>query len=140
MRKSPRTEAGAFNPRLFLAFTFCCFAALVAVIAFAATPSSGILTDTSGPIEYTAGPFLQPNQSPLGLGQLDDGPRCDNSGFSCDSFNLTVNLPAGFAGSHCNAAIKVSLTWTDTGTGQSDYDLYVFKGNVTTLDGSRSAD
>ena len=71
---------------------------------------------------------MQPNPSPLGLGQLDTGPRCDGTTFPCDSFDLTVTLPAGYTGTNCNAAVKVTLSWVDTGTGQSDYDLYIYEG------------
>src|SRR2546423_12184388 len=30
------------------------------------------------------------------------------------------------------------MGWTDTGTGQSDYDIYVYKGTVTNTDGSQA--
>ncbi|MDQ6809537.1 MAG: PKD domain-containing protein [Verrucomicrobiota bacterium] len=39
---------------------------------------------------------------------------------------MTTNLPAGYVAAHPNAAVKVTMTWTDAGAGQSDYDLYVF--------------
>ena len=35
---------------------------------------------------------------------------------------------------------KVTLTWTDTGSGQSDYDFYVYRGIVHDTDGSQPAD
>src|SRR5260370_4793233 len=32
------------------------------------------------------------------------------------------------------------MSWTDSGTGQSDYDLYIYKGANPTIDGNHSAD
>ena len=97
------------------------------MFSFASNPSSGILTDVSGPLTYTAGPFFQANQSPLGLGQVDTGPRCDNAGFPCDTYTLHVNIPASYATTHCFPTVKVTLSWIDAGTGQSDYDLYIYR-------------
>ena len=111
------------------------------MLSFASTPSSGTLTTASGPVTYNAGPFVQPNQSPLGLGQVDTGPRCNSTYLSVrNSFDLTVTLPAGYTGTHCNAAVKVTLSWVDTGTGQSDYDLYIYEGVVGDLGGNTPAD
>ncbi|MEP7071654.1 MAG: fibronectin type III domain-containing protein [Verrucomicrobiota bacterium] len=140
MKKYQSNETGAFNPRIFITFLLCCSAILLAMFSFASTPTSGTLTDTSGPLNYSAGPFNQPNQSPAGAGQLDVGPRCGTSGFPCDSYLLTITLPAGYTTTYPGAAVKVTAGWTDTGTGQSDYDLYVYKGNVATTDGSQLAD
>src|SRR4051812_24427929 len=131
-------EAGFFNLRVFIAFTFVACSALLAVLSFASTPSSGTLTDANATLTYTAGPFPVANQSPLGAGQLDTGPRCSTE-FPCDSYKLTVSLPSGYRASHPNASVRVALSWTDTGTGQSDYDLYVYKGNVGDLDGNTPA-
>lgn len=80
------------------------FSLLYAAAGQAATPASGTLTDTSGPIVYTAGPFSQPNPSPVGT---DAGPRC-NANFPCDSYALTVTLPADYATRHPNGTIRVS--------------------------------
>src|SRR5436309_3507292 len=104
----------------------------------AATPSSATLTDASGPVAYTAGPFTGANPTPVP--QVDSGPECLNPVQPCDDFALTVTLPSGYAAAHPNAAIKVTMSWTDTGTGKSDYDLYVYRGTVTNTDGSQSAD
>lgn len=137
MRKVSPSESGAFNPRLFLAFTLCCFGGLLAVISFASTPSTGTLTDVSGPLRYTAGPFNQPNPTPVI--EVDNGPRC-NGQFPCDSYALSVNVPAAYLTSNPNASVKVTMSWTDGGTGNSDYDLYVFKGMVANTNGARAAE
>jgi hypothetical protein len=106
----------------------CSFGAWMAMISFASTPSSGAVSPTSAVATYDTMQFLVANQTPAGLGQLDKGPRC-NAQFPCDSYTLTVTVPTGYVGQHCNAFVRVTAGWTDTGTGQSDYDLYIFKGN-----------
>src|SRR5436190_10487531 len=105
--------------------------------AGAGTPSSGTLTDTSGPVTYTAGPFAVANPTPVPV--IDSGPECNNPAQPCDDFLLTVTLPSNYAEQNPNKLIRFSAGWTDTGTGQSDYDLYVYKGAVTSTDGSQAA-
>ena len=139
MKKFSASVSGAFNPRIFAVFILCSVGAWLAMFSFASTPSSGTVSVANPVLTYDAGPFFQPNQSPLGLGQLDSGPRC-NSQFPCDNFALTVNVPSDYATTNPNASLKVTLYWTDTGSGQSDYDLYIYKGTVTTLSGSQQAD
>ena len=111
---------------------------LFALPGSAATPASGTLTDVSGFLTYTAGPFTVANLTPVP--QVDTGPRCNANTNPCDNFALTVTLPSGYHAAHPNAAVKFTLIWGDTGSGQSDYDLYVYKGTVTTTDGSQPAD
>ena len=106
----------------------------------AATPSGGTLSEANPVLTYDAGPFNVPNQSPVGLGQLDTGPRCDSNAFPCDSYALTVSLPAGYVAAHPNSGIKLTMSWTDTGSHQSDYDLYVYNGVVGNLGGTQPAD
>jgi len=77
--------------------------------SLAATPSSGTLSEGNPVLNYDAGPFNTANQSPLGLGQLDQGPRCNANTFPCDSYALTVSLPAGYAALHPNASVKVTM-------------------------------
>jgi PKD repeat protein len=132
-----------FTPRtaivLIAAITLCVAAFVGTRRSAAATPTSGTLSEANPVLTYDAGPFNIPNQSPLGLGQLDQGPRC-SAQFPCDNFALTVSLPAGYTALHPNASIKVTLFWTDLGSGQSDYDLYIYRGAVGDLNGSRQAD
>jgi hypothetical protein len=125
MHKKSPSESGFSIPRLVVAFSLCFAGVWLAMFSFASTPSSGTLTDVSGPLTYSSGPFNQPNVSPVGAGQLDVGPRCDGNLFPCDNFALTLSLPPGYAAAHPNAAIKVTMGWTDTASGMSDYDLYI---------------
>lgn len=106
--------------------------------ASAGTPSSGMLTETSGPITYTAGPFPVANATPVP--EVDVGPRCNTTTYACDDFALTVTLASDYQTQHPSDSIKVTLSWTDSGSGNSDYDLYVYKGTVTTTNGSQQAD
>src|SRR5438067_11583295 len=137
MRKNPASESGLFNPRVLIALSLCSVGALLAMFSFASTPPSGTLTDTSGPLSYTAGPFFVANPTPILF--VDQGPECSGSAQPCDDYALTVTLPAGYAAAHPNAAVKVTLSWTDAGSGSSDYDLYIYKGTVHSTDGSQAA-
>jgi len=107
------------------------------MFAHAASPSSGTLTDVSGPQNYSAGPFVVANPTPVPL--VDNGPHCNNPVQPCDDYTLTVTLPAGYAAAHPLASVKVTMGWTDTGSGSSDYDLYVYQGVVPVTDGSQQA-
>lgn len=111
---------------------------LLAPTVWAANPAAGTLTATSGPVSYSAGPFPLDNPTPVPL--VDAGPHCDNPQVPCDEFYLTVTLPSGFAAANPGMQIRFTQSWVDaTGTGESDYDLYVYPGTVTTLDGSQTA-
>src|SRR5437868_4233750 len=146
MRRNTNSQAAFFNPRLFGAFLLCSAGAWLAMLSFASTPPTGTLTDTSGPVSYTAGPFNLSNPTPVI--ELDSGPECGSAAQPCDHYALTVTLPSGYHAAHPNASIKVSLSWTDSGAGQSDYDLYVYKNprpdcspnDCTQTDGSQQAD
>src|SRR6266478_4721026 len=117
MKTNPGCEVGAFNPRAFVAFLLCSAGVMLAMLSFASTPSSGTLTDTSGPISYTAGPFFVANPTPVI--EVDSGPECGGSSQPCDDFALTVNLPLGYTTTNPNASIKAPLSWTDNGSGSS---------------------
>jgi hypothetical protein len=142
MKKHNTSQTGIFNLRVVLAIALCTIGGSFGWFSFAGTPSSGTLSPSAPLLTYDAGPFPIANQSPLGAGQLDDGPRCDTE-FPCDSYTLTLDVPGGYITAHPNASIKVSLYWTNTeptNHAASDYDLYVYKGNVTTLNGTKPAD
>src|SRR5436189_1257152 len=61
MKRKTSSETGFIRVRLFAAFVLSAAAVSMAMLSFASTPSDGTLTDTSGPLNYTAGPFFQPN-------------------------------------------------------------------------------
>jgi PKD repeat protein len=139
MQKKSTSESGLFNPRILAAFFLCSAGVLLTMFSLASTPPSGTLSDTSGPLNYTAGPFNVANPTPLPEG-VDAGPECNNPSQPCDDFALTITLPTGYKAAHPNVSAKVTLSWTDTGSGNSDYDLYIYNGTVTNTDGSKAAD
>ncbi|HZP65953.1 MAG TPA: sialidase family protein [Rudaea sp.] len=95
------------------------------------------MSDTSGPLSYSAGPFNTANPTPVP--EVDVGPHCNDPSEPCDEFALTVQLPSGYMAAHPNAEVQVTANWTDGGSGKSDYDLYIYQGAVTTTDGSEQA-
>src|ERR1043166_1555788 len=120
MKETPSSQSGFFNPRALVAASLCSAGLLLAMYSFAATPSSGTLTDTSGPLNYMGGPFFVANPTPILF--VDQGPECFGSAQPCDDYVLTVTLPAGYAAANPNASVKVTLGWTDAGGGAPDYD------------------
>ena len=146
MKKNPISESGAASPRVFAAFLLCAASGLLAMFSFASSPTTGTITPNNPKLTYTAGPFFVPNKSPIP--EVDGGPRCNNPAQPCDDYALTVNLPSNYIENNPGAALKVTASWSDSGTGNSDYDLYVFKNprndcspnDCTVTDGSQAAD
>ncbi|PYV13236.1 MAG: hypothetical protein DMG21_21545 [Acidobacteria bacterium] len=95
----------------------------VCTSAFAATPSSGSLTDTNPKVTYTGGPYAIPNVTD----QLNGNgfPTCDatNPAEQCDMFTLNVNVAAGDASTK---QIRITISWSPVSA--ADYDLFVYKG------------
>jgi len=130
MKKNPTSQSGLLNLRALSALALCSIGAFLGALSFASTPSSGTLTNTSGPVSYSAGPFFVSNPTPII--EVDSGPECSGSSQPCDDFKLTVSLPAGYHTTNPNASVKVTLSWTDSGSGSSDYDLYIYKTPAAT--------
>ena len=143
MKKNPTRKSGLSNLRVVIAVALCSLGASFGWLSFASTPSSGTLDTTTTILTYDAGP-LTINQTPLSavvIG-IDDGPRC-NAAFQCDSYALTITLPAGYVAANPGAQARVRLFWTNTdptNNAPSDYDLYIYKGVVGNLNGSQKAD
>src|SRR5712691_11804024 len=133
MKTKSSSESGFVNARKLGAAFLCATRAMLEMFSFSATPSSGTLTNTSVPLNYDAGPFNVANPSPILL--VDSGPRCNANSNPCDNYTLSVQLPAGYVATN-HSAVKVTMSWTDTGSGNSDYDLYIFKGVVGNTSGS----
>ncbi|MBA3272355.1 MAG: PPC domain-containing protein, partial [Chthoniobacterales bacterium] len=109
---------------------------MLAMFSFAATPSTGTLSESTPVLQYDAGPFTVANATPILF--VDSGPEC-GPGQPCDSYKLNVSVSSQYLIANPNALVKVTLYWSDTGAGVSDYDLYVFKGDVGDLDGGTQA-
>ena len=90
--------------------------------ADAASPTEGNLSDTSGAVTWTGGPFANDNASAL----LLSPPQCDDTLNPCDDFTLHVSTPAGYGTDH---ALSVDVSWADP---SADFDVYVLdsSGNV----------
>jgi hypothetical protein len=141
MQTKTSSQSGLFNPRVLLAVALGSLGSMLAMLSFASTPTSGTLNTTTTILTYDAGPLVI-NQSPLGAGLLDTGPRCDTT-FPCDSYALTITLPAGYVAANPGAQARVRLFWTNTdptNNAPSDYDLYIYKGVVGNLNGNQPAD
>ncbi len=128
MQKSSSSEFGISGLRSVVALAMCAVGASLGWFAFAATPANGTLGEATPVLTYTAGPFLQSNPVPVPLVQA--GPTCNGTQNPCDSYVLTVSLSPAYIAANPSAAAKVTLFWTDTGTGNSDFDLYVYSGVV----------
>jgi PKD repeat protein len=94
-----------------------------------ATPANGTLTDSSGPITYTAGPFFVPNPT----AQANGAPLC-NAATPCDDFTLTVAVPPGLATTH---KVKVVVSWP---VATADFDVYILQGSTTVTTAASSSD
>src|SRR5207248_7870677 len=120
MRRKSASQSGLFNPRIFTAFVLCSLAGWLAVLAFAAiTPPGGTLTDASGPITFTGGPYLVANPSSQATGT----PTC-NAVLICDEYMLTVSGLS--AATTASKYIRIEIRWPEVGEAQ--FDLYVFEG------------
>jgi hypothetical protein len=108
------------NPGLVLSIVAAMALSLGAGVTFAATPSAGTLTDVSGPVTYTSGPFFTSNAS----AQANGTPIC-NAALVCDDFALTVSLSPAVAAAN---KVKISIQWPLT---TADFDLYVFDASNT---------
>lgn len=86
--------------------------------AFAATPSSGSLSDAGTVISWTGGPFT---------GVATDPSTCTT--LTCDTFFLTINTPSNFFTSFPNDEVQIRITWPAQ---TNEFDLYVFdpSGNL----------
>ncbi|HZR78669.1 MAG TPA: hypothetical protein VFA58_05635, partial [Chthoniobacterales bacterium] len=85
-------------------------------------PSSGTLTDTSGPLTYTAGPFFQPNTFGSSIaGECDPDPS--DPLVPCDTYALHVVLPSNYVANNPNQHLFVRIDWS---TPAARFDLYLW--------------
>jgi PKD repeat protein len=114
--------------RQLLVGSICLGALFLTLAALAATnPSAGTVSPVATVINFTGGPFSASNPSdPVGM----TPPVCTDS--TCGQFALTVDIPADTNTYNVN----VNISWTNSGTTtqqsqSSDYDLYIYKPDVT---------
>src|SRR3982751_6443471 len=114
---------------LFRALKRASVAALVLVAfagtAEAATPPAGTITPSSGPISWQgasyplAGNVYPPGGTPTCEGDAGAIPGVN----TCDVFELTVNVPAGYWSSH-HGGVSVDIEWGDS---NNDFDMFVYR-------------
>ncbi|MEY2497922.1 MAG: hypothetical protein QOD12_1478, partial [Verrucomicrobiota bacterium] len=124
MKKHAFSRSGLSQLRILAAGALVSISALFALLAFATiTPPAGVLTEISGPITFTGGPYPVPNPS----SQANGVPIC-NAVLVCDEFALTVSglSPVTTATKY----IRIEIHWPELG--ETQFDLYVFQGNTTT--------
>ena len=94
---------------------------LAPMAAQAADPESGTLTLDTRKIEFSEGPNVGYNVTPL------VGPECIDTVLPCDHFALTVDLPDDLVEFFPAALVKITVGWDDpAGAGAEDYDLYLY--------------
>ena len=96
---------------------------LLTRLGAATTPTGGILTDVSGPLLFTGGPYLVANPSSQATGT----PIC-NAVLPCDEYTLTVSGLS--APTTATKYIRIEVKWPELGEAQ--FDLYVFSGTTAT--------
>lgn len=115
---NPRKVSTGWRLAIVLAVVTGLVALLVAGGSHAATPTTGTLTTSSGPVVYTSGPFFVSNPTD----QVTGVPTCDGT-LPCDDYLLTVDVPAGYDATNY---IKIQVSWPNQAT-LAQYDLFVFK-------------
>ncbi len=92
------------------------------LVADAASPATGSISDTATTTSWTGGPFAVANTT----GAVLDEPSCDVPQ-SCDDFTLQVSTPAGYGTDH---ALKISVSWD---VAAADFDVYLKNSSGTTI-------
>jgi hypothetical protein len=97
--------------------------ALVASVAFAATPSTGTLTAPAAgqttSVSFSGGPFTGATATPSACTSL-----------TCDTFTLTVNVSSTFYSANPTYAVHAKINWASN---TNDFDLNVNDGSGNTI-------
>src|SRR5256714_3279498 len=124
MKKLSASRSGLSHLRILIACALVIVSAFIGFVAFATiTPPNGTLTEASGPITFTGGPYVVPNPS----SQVNGVPTC-NAVLVCDEFALTVSGLS--AATTASKYIRVEVRWPEAG--ETQFDLYVFQGDTAT--------
>src|SRR4051794_28845158 len=122
MHQKSTSKSGFVRLRLFVAIALCAIGSSLVLVSFGSTPSSGTLTDASGPLTYTAGPFFQPNAFGNTIaGECDPDPS--DPLVPCDVYQLHVSLPPGYVEANPNQHLFVRIDWP---TPAAKFDLYLW--------------
>ncbi|HEX8897557.1 MAG TPA: hypothetical protein VF751_02570, partial [Chthoniobacterales bacterium] len=124
MKTHSVSRSGLSHIRVLIACALVIVSAFISFFAFATiTPSKGTLTDKSGPVTFTGGPYLVANPS----SQANGVPTC-NAVLVCDEFALTVSGLS--AATTASKYIRIEVRWPEVG--ETQFDLYVFQGDSAT--------
>src|SRR5881392_1964726 len=124
MKKYSLSRSGFSQLRILVAGALISISALFALFSFATiTPPAGALTEISGPLTFTGGPYLVANPS----SQANGVPTC-NAVLVCEEYALTVSGLS--AATTASKYIRIEVRWPKAG--ETQFDLYVFQGNTAT--------
>jgi hypothetical protein len=96
-----------------------------AIRAAETTPAGGTLSESSPELAFAG-------ETPAMANQTSDADvyPCQTSLVECDSYNLTIDLPAGYGAAHPDATIRIAIRAEfDT----DDYDLYLYDPATDTV-------
>src|SRR5467141_3433746 len=111
MKRNSASETSLIHPRVFIALLLCLAGISMAVFSFGATPPEGTLTDTSGPLTYSAGPFFQPNAFGNSIaGECDTDPS--DPLLPCDVYKVHVVLPPDYVKHNPKQNLFVRIDWS----------------------------
>src|SRR5881409_974846 len=100
-------------PALIFLITALLLCSIILPVGAAITPTSGTtLTDNSGPLTFTGGPYLVPNPS----SQVDGNPTC-NAALPCDEYSFTASVSSATS---LNKYIRIEIAWPVVGEAQFD--------------------
>src|SRR3954452_24215303 len=122
MKKNATTQSGFLHARLVIAFALVTLGSWIGMLSMASTPTEGTLTNISGPLTYTAGPFFQPNAFGNSIaGECDPDPS--DALVPCDTYELHVRLPADYVKNNPDQHLFVRIDWS---TPAARFDLYLW--------------
>src|SRR6266850_4370813 len=102
--------------RRFWPAILCLLVLVIALSSIASTPTSGTLnapaSGQTSSVAWGGGPYTAVTADPAACTSVN-----------CDSYTLTVNVPATFYSANPNYAVQVGLNWPSS---TSDFDLYVY--------------
>lgn len=94
-----------------------------------ATPANGELTETSGPISFSGGPYVIPTPGGIVAGS---GVECEIP-MTCDEYALTVNVSEEFRADEANKKEVIQIIMTPSNPtpvgANADIDLYLLDAN-----------
>src|ERR1700722_9092041 len=90
---------------------------------FAATPTTGTLASAGATVTWSGGPYT---------GATVDNSPVNTSActtLTCDSFNLSVNIPANFYTTYPNDEVQIGINWASD---LNEFDLFIYdsSGNL----------